>query len=140
MASTASTPPVEAPIATMRPLSGVAVAAPRRGPRWRRSRADPRQRCHADLCGQVVERIGMFCARLGDAIDRADFHGGYRRRGAALRERGHRRTGSGLSRITFSRNSMPFIFGISTSSVITSGLSALIASRACNGSAAWPTT
>ena len=39
-------------------------------------------------------------------------------------------TGIGRSRMIFSRNSMPFMFGISTSSVITSGLSALIVSRA----------
>ena len=32
------------------------------------------------------------------------------------------------------------MLGISTSSVITSGLSCLITSRACSGSAAWPTT
>ena len=49
-------------------------------------------------------------------------------------------TGNGLSRITFSRNSSPSIFGISTSRVMTSGLSALIASRASSGSEAWPIT
>ena len=49
-------------------------------------------------------------------------------------------TGNGRRRMTFSRNAKPSIFGISTSRVITSGLSALIASRACSGSAASPTT
>jgi hypothetical protein len=36
-------------------------------------------------------------------------------------------TGIGRRRMIFSRNSMPFMFGISTSSVITSGFKALIA-------------
>ena len=40
-------------------------------------------------------------------------------------------TGNGRRRMTFSRNAKPSIFGISTSRVITSGLSALTASRAC---------
>ena len=49
-------------------------------------------------------------------------------------------TGNGRRRMTFSRNASPSIFGISTSRVITSGLSALIASRASSGSDASPTT
>ncbi len=49
-------------------------------------------------------------------------------------------TGMGRRRISFSRNSRPFMLGISTSRVMTSGLSALMRSRACRGSAAWPTT
>ena len=39
-------------------------------------------------------------------------------------------TGVGRSRMIFERKSMPFMFGISTSSVTTSGSSALMASRA----------
>ena len=46
----------------------------------------------------------------------------------------------GRSRISFSKKSRPSIFGISTSSVSTSGLSALIISRAAMGSGAAPTT
>ena len=49
-------------------------------------------------------------------------------------------TGIGRSRMIFSRNSRPSIFGISTSSVMTSGLSALMASRASSGLLASPTT
>ena len=49
-------------------------------------------------------------------------------------------TGIGRSRIRFSRNVRPSMRGISTSSVITSGLSALIFSRAAYGSPAVPTT
>ena len=49
-------------------------------------------------------------------------------------------TGMGLARIRRSRNSRPFIFGISTSSVSTSGSSSLILSRASKASAAAPTT
>jgi len=49
-------------------------------------------------------------------------------------------TGMGLSRISFSRKASPSIFGISTSRVRTSGLSALIRSRATKGSGAVPTT
>ena len=49
-------------------------------------------------------------------------------------------TGIGRSRISFSRNSSPSIFGISTSSVSTSGLVCLIRSRATKGSGATPTT
>ncbi len=49
-------------------------------------------------------------------------------------------TGVGRSRIRFSRNARPSMRGISTSRVITSGLSRLIFSRARIGSAAEPTT
>lgn len=49
-------------------------------------------------------------------------------------------TGVGRRRMRFSRNTSPSIRGISTSSVITSGLRRLIFSRASNGSAAEPTT
>ena len=49
-------------------------------------------------------------------------------------------TGIGRSRISFSRKSRPSIFGISTSSVSTSGLVCLISSRATSGSGATPTT
>src|SRR3569832_371025 len=49
-------------------------------------------------------------------------------------------TGIGRKRISFSRNSRPTIFGISTSSVRTSGLVCLIRSRAASGSGATPTT
>ncbi len=49
-------------------------------------------------------------------------------------------TGIGRSRISFSRNSSPSIFGISTSSVSTSGLVCLMRSRATRGSGATPTT
>ena len=49
-------------------------------------------------------------------------------------------TGIGRSRMIFSRNSRPSIFGISTSSVMTSGLSDLMASRASSGLLASPTT
>jgi hypothetical protein len=49
-------------------------------------------------------------------------------------------TGIGFARISLSRNSRPFIFGISTSSVMTSGLRSRIMSRASNASAAQPTT
>ena len=44
-------------------------------------------------------------------------------------------TGIGRNRISFSRKSRPFMFGISTSSVTTSGSSDLIAWRASRGSA-----
>ncbi len=49
-------------------------------------------------------------------------------------------TGMGRSRMIFSRNSSPFILGISTSRVMTSGFSSLILARASSGSAAVPTT
>ena len=49
-------------------------------------------------------------------------------------------TGIGRRRISFSRKSRPSIFGISTSSVSTSGLVCLISSRATSGSGAVPTT
>ena len=49
-------------------------------------------------------------------------------------------TGIGLRRITFSRNEMPSISGISTSRVMTSGLSILMSSRACSAEFAVPTT
>jgi len=49
-------------------------------------------------------------------------------------------TGIGRRRIRFSRKVRPSIFGISTSSVSTSGFSVLIRSRAMNGSGAAPTT
>jgi hypothetical protein len=49
-------------------------------------------------------------------------------------------TGKGRRRMTLSRKSRPFMFGISTSSVITSGSSALIAARASIASPACPTT
>src|SRR5258706_295857 len=47
-------------------------------------------------------------------------------------------TGVGRKRISFSRKSMPSIFGISTSSVSTSGFRARIISRATSGSGAAP--
>ena len=50
------------------------------------------------------------------------------------------RTGIGRRVMIFSRKVSPSIRGISTSSVRTSGLVALIISLASNGSAAWPTT
>ncbi len=49
-------------------------------------------------------------------------------------------TGSGWSRISLSRNCSPFMFGISMSSVTTSGESSLILARASIGSSAVPTT
>lgn len=49
-------------------------------------------------------------------------------------------TGIGRRRMIFSRNSMPFMFGISMSRVTTSGFRALIMPRASNGSPAAPTT
>ena len=49
-------------------------------------------------------------------------------------------TGVGRARISRSRNSRPFILGISTSSVITSGFRSRIMSRASYASAAAPTT
>jgi hypothetical protein len=49
-------------------------------------------------------------------------------------------TGIGRSRMILSRNSSPFMFGISMSSVTTSGLSCLMALRASIASPAWPTT
>ena len=49
-------------------------------------------------------------------------------------------TGMGRRRMIFSRNSRPFMFGISMSSVTTSGFSRLIASRASSASPAWPMT
>src|SRR5688572_23587622 len=49
-------------------------------------------------------------------------------------------TGIGRSRIRFSRKVMPSMRGISTSSVMTSGLRLLIFSRAAYGSLAVPTT
>ena len=49
-------------------------------------------------------------------------------------------TGSGRSRMIFCKKASPFILGISISSVTTSGLSALILSRASSGSCAVPTT
>ena len=49
-------------------------------------------------------------------------------------------TGVGRARIRRSRNSRPFILGISTSSVITSGFRSRIMSRASYASAAAPTT
>jgi len=48
-------------------------------------------------------------------------------------------TGIGRSRISLPRKSMPSMRGISTSSVITSGFSSRIISRAISGSAAAPT-
>ena len=48
-------------------------------------------------------------------------------------------TGVGRSRMILARKSMPSMRGISTSSVITSGFSARIISRAISGSAAAPT-
>jgi len=47
-------------------------------------------------------------------------------------------TGIGRRRISRERNSSPSILGISTSSVMTSGLSSRIISRACSGSLAAP--
>lgn len=49
-------------------------------------------------------------------------------------------TGVGRRRMSFSRKSRPSIFGISTSSVSTSGLVCLMRSRAMIGSGATPTT
>ena len=49
-------------------------------------------------------------------------------------------TGIGRRRMIFSRNSRPFMAGISTSSVTTSGFSALMAWRASAEEAACPTT
>ena len=49
-------------------------------------------------------------------------------------------TGMGRRRMIFSRNSRPFMAGISMSSVTTSGLSVLIACRASAAQVAWPTT
>ena len=47
-------------------------------------------------------------------------------------------TGMGRSRMIFSRNSSPFMLGISTSRVMTSGFRALIAARACTCAAVTP--
>ena len=95
--------------------------------------ADPRR--------QIGERVGMVrstaCRRSRPRRVRARAIVAVAPRAVRLETM---TTGIGRSRIIFSRNSRPFIFGISTSSVITSGLSALIASRASSGSAASPTT
>ena len=64
---------------------------------------------------------------LADAIERADFQRRDGGLGASLVRLETMITGVGRSRMILSRKSSPFIFGISMSSVTTSGLSALIA-------------
>ena len=119
----------------------VRPAAARRD-RRRRVGGPARARRRLDARGKVVERVrARSMRRLADAIDGAELQARDRRLGA-LRWSGVETitTGIGRSRMIFSRKSRPFMFGISTSSVMTSGSSALMASRACSGSAASPTT
>ena len=101
----------------------------------------PRAGGRLDACRQVVERVrdGRSSACRRNRPRRAPSRGSSPSRPRAVRL-DTITTGNGRSRMTFSRNSSPSIFGISTSRVMTSGLSALIASRASSGSAAWPTT
>ena len=72
---------------------------------------------------------------LGDAIDRADLERALMVASVPWLVRLETMiTGVGRRRMIFSRKSMPFMFGISTSSVTTSGSSAFIASRASKAS------
>ena len=142
MESTASTPPVEAPIATMRPLSGAPLGACEvAGALGAETRA-PKRACAAifTFSGRLAKVLG--CSIVGLAMQSTAPISIALTAAEVPRSVSEETimTGSGRSRITFSRKSSPFIFGISTSSVMTSGLSALMASRASSGSAAWPTT
>ena len=92
------------------------------------------------LVDQVAEGARIARKRLSDAVDGADFERRERRLGARWVSVETMTTGIGRSRMIFSRNSRPFMFGISMSSVMTSGLSSLIACARLQRIAAWPTT
>jgi hypothetical protein len=142
----ASVPPVEAPMKMIfsvdsRPIDvGAGAAAPAVAAA---AAGAARQATHggarggADLVGDVVaqlpQAVGHADLGLGDEVHRAEFQ----RRSVTSAPRSVSvdtiTTGIGRSRIS-GRKSMPSMRGISTSSVITSGLRSRIISRATSGS------
>jgi len=90
--------------------------------------------------GQTRHGIGDVDRRLGDEIDGADLERFERDLGAGLVSVETMITGIGRRVMIYAGKSRHPWFGISTSSVTTSGLSALICSRASYGSPAVPTT
>ena len=91
--------------------------------------------CHfnffLELFGILMQAMNHINFRFGYKIDGTNFH--------CVRDETIT-TGIGRSRIRLVKNVTPSIFGISTSSVSTSGFSFLIFSRATSGSGADPTT
>ena len=123
-------------------LRGRAKAVVHRAGLARVERANAERARDLHLVGQIAEGVWAETpARgLGHGVDRPQLQRRQGHLGAAWVRVETMTTGMGRSRIIFSRNSSPFMLGISTSSVRTSGFSSLILARASSGSAAVPTT